>query len=1130
MATPSVNTNLPTVPTPVPLVEGQPHRISDPWDRWFQQLKDKVNSNKTTGLFLSGWVTTYAALPPGPMAAGTAYLVQADGLIYVWNGTAYQANGQGLNLDGPTGPAGPPGASGLPGPTGPKGDIGFGAMGPPGRRAQPMPGRRGVPGINVSTGGGAVVTFPVTQTGHGFIVGQAISRSSIGPSWVLASNNGGLLACDALVFAVIDANTFMAQSLEGSTITLTTAQWDAVTGDTGGLVDGEYYFLSVSGSITKTKPSNYVQVICKALSNTKAVLCMGDMLVMGGGSGGGGSGVSVSDAGTPSTSVNTLSFTSKTSLATGIPVDTYIYGLSAGIATIKGSLTVGSGTPSSTTFLRGDNSWSGITPASLLYTGSAPTAGQIPSYSSAGQFQWVNNGGIPGGGTNYQFLRGDSIWSNTLNAGINLADNSFPTYYATLFPQKGTISFPNGGLSLTELQFYGSTPAIYGDFRSIFAFFGTAIFGPFAPFIDNYGATATTFPTESINAGGIIRGLGVRTTHGPWQFFYTITTTIGNITIDLINGAYQRITPTGSITFTINDSTPVPTATGWQFASELTLEIIGNQAITWPGSVTWANNGSAPTLSSGINILRFIKRQGITGWIGYVENVSAVPTSWQLATVPQAGVTTVNFGTGFSGSLSSGILTLTATGGGGGGQSSIQFKYNGTNTATAGQTNRFEIDTLQSSVAPSVNYFASGGVYPYTLTLPWLAYQIAGSAAATFGTINFPPGSSISGGIMNVSGSPWFNVKSYGAVGNGSTDDTSAIQAAINAAVSNGGGTVYLPIGVYKITSTLTIISSISIRGEGCAKRDEPLTSFPLNAPSLLVWGGSSGGTMMTITASGTGTNPGGFTFADFGFSGGASSTRSTWAGTCLLIQSCSHATFNNLSMVKFNSYGIQCACITIGGTDRSIEGNLFSHIYVETGWENSGLTNTAIGVSLDSTTVTTDCFGNSFINLFILHSYIGLYLGNSDNNTFLYVQNYSNSSNTPKINGYIPDIYCTTNCRQNDLKHILGFIQAVNGASVSVSFFDAEDISNPPGTGPYVPPIYVDPTSYLTVTNSDNAGFFPRGTWWYSKGSTVGHIYSIFVDDNFYSPIGGRGSPTNDMYFQSPARNSGNPVSLASL
>lgn len=49
-----------------------------------------------------------------------------------------------------------------------------------------------------------------------------------------------------------------------------------------------------------------------------------------------------------------------------------------------------------------------------------------------------------------------------------------------------------------------------------------------------------------------------------------------------------------------------------------------------------------------------------------------------------------------------------------------------------------------------------------------------------------------------------YNVKFYGAIGNGSADDTTAIQAAISA-IPVTGGVVYLPAGNYKITSTLTI-------------------------------------------------------------------------------------------------------------------------------------------------------------------------------------------------------------------------------------------------------------------------------------------------------------------------------------
>jgi hypothetical protein len=49
----------------------------------------------------------------------------------------------------------------------------------------------------------------------------------------------------------------------------------------------------------------------------------------------------------------------------------------------------------------------------------------------------------------------------------------------------------------------------------------------------------------------------------------------------------------------------------------------------------------------------------------------------------------------------------------------------------------------------------------------------------------------------------WFNVLSYGAAGDGSTDDTAAIQAAINAAGTTGGGVVYFPRGVYIVGGAL---------------------------------------------------------------------------------------------------------------------------------------------------------------------------------------------------------------------------------------------------------------------------------------------------------------------------------------
>ncbi len=56
------------------------------------------------------------------------------------------------------------------------------------------------------------------------------------------------------------------------------------------------------------------------------------------------------------------------------------------------------------------------------------------------------------------------------------------------------------------------------------------------------------------------------------------------------------------------------------------------------------------------------------------------------------------------------------------------------------------------------------------------------------------------------------NVKDYGATGNGSTDDTSAVQQAINAVPS--GGQIYFPEGVYRIRTALRINSSVALIGE----------------------------------------------------------------------------------------------------------------------------------------------------------------------------------------------------------------------------------------------------------------------------------------------------------------------------
>jgi hypothetical protein len=98
--------------------------------------------------------------------------------------------------------------------------------------------------------------------------------------------------------------------------------------------------------------------------------------------------------------------------------------------------------------------------------------------------------------------------------------------------------------------------------------------------------------------------------------------------------------------------------------------------------------------------------------------------------------------------------------------------------------------------------------------------------------------------------SPWIDVKAYGAKGDGSTDDTAALQSAINAVGSNGG-TVFFPPGTYYIKSSIkSNASNLVLQGAGSGG-----------------WGAASPGTSQIITNQGivmlqlgtsTASNPGG--------------------------------------------------------------------------------------------------------------------------------------------------------------------------------------------------------------------------------------------------------------------------------
>jgi hypothetical protein len=92
------------------------------------------------------------------------------------------------------------------------------------------------------------------------------------------------------------------------------------------------------------------------------------------------------------------------------------------------------------------------------------------------------------------------------------------------------------------------------------------------------------------------------------------------------------------------------------------------------------------------------------------------------------------------------------------------------------------------------------------------------TAPAAFAALA-PTGGTASGQLMLNSSlvSAWVpavvNAQAYGAKGNGTADDTAAIQSAVSAVT--GGGMIFLPAGTYKVTSTITVPWNNILVGSG---------------------------------------------------------------------------------------------------------------------------------------------------------------------------------------------------------------------------------------------------------------------------------------------------------------------------
>ena len=74
-----------------------------------------------------------------------------------------------------------------------------------------------------------------------------------------------------------------------------------------------------------------------------------------------------------------------------------------------------------------------------------------------------------------------------------------------------------------------------------------------------------------------------------------------------------------------------------------------------------------------------------------------------------------------------------------------------------------------------------------------------------------------------------FNIKDFGAAGNNIHDDSAAFRKSLDDAKRNGGGVIYFPAGIYRLSGWFEIPHRVVLRGE---KRDLVWLKWPLSDPS----------------------------------------------------------------------------------------------------------------------------------------------------------------------------------------------------------------------------------------------------------------------------------------------------------